>query len=263
MGTASHGDTGAHAAPENDGEDDVMSGARSVDGLRGCKTIRVVLDPYASLKGVLEILLDGLAKEPGGICSLRQSRPWLKGAWDANADAPLLTGLGFKAGDQVANDPYAALIIVAGRIHSRAEELAPIRLHGEPFNLCAAPINADEHLVSLRMSSIAFNTAGHASRGDCAAAIFHQWRKRAQSPPGRIGNADGQRKKGGPPKQPARMRSQQEVVAAALARRSPGSPTAIHEEQSDAGFALSLARGQLGAPPLPSSERARIGAKLG
>ena len=153
MGAAPHGDTGAHAAAENDGEDDVMSGARSVDGLGGCKTIRVVLDPYVSLKGVHEILLDGLAEKPGGICSLRQSRPRLERAWDANADAALSTGLGFKAGDQVANDPDAALIIVAGRIHSRAEELAPIGLHGEPFDLCAAPINADEHLVSLQMSS--------------------------------------------------------------------------------------------------------------
>ena len=68
----------------------------------------------------------GLPRAEVEIGALRQSRPRLKGSWDANADAPLLTGLGFKAGAQVANDPYAALIIVAGRIHSRAEELAPI-----------------------------------------------------------------------------------------------------------------------------------------
>src|SRR5580698_3844768 len=49
---AAHGDTRAHAASEDDGEHDIVSGARSVDGFRGGETVSVVLDPYFSLKGV-------------------------------------------------------------------------------------------------------------------------------------------------------------------------------------------------------------------
>jgi hypothetical protein len=149
MSAAPHGDPGAHAAAEDDGEHDVVSGARPIDSLRGRETIRVVLDAYVPLKSVQEILLDGLAEKPGGIRSLPQSRTRLQRAWDANADAPFPTGLGFEASDQIANGSDAALIIVPGRIHSRTQNLATIGLHGDRFDFCASPIDADQHVVSL------------------------------------------------------------------------------------------------------------------
>jgi hypothetical protein len=39
---------------------------------------------------------------------------------------------------------------MARRIHPDAEEFAPVGLHGDPFDLGAAPINADEHSGFLR-----------------------------------------------------------------------------------------------------------------
>src|SRR5436190_3262987 len=124
---------------EDHAEDDVRALAGAVDRLRKREAVGVVVQAHLAAQQPLEVLLERLAGEPGGVGVLDQTRAAREGPWDADTDR---AGADFR--HQRSDGLQRRGVIPTRRQHSLAEYLAAL-VEAQRLDLRAAEINTDSH----------------------------------------------------------------------------------------------------------------------
>ncbi len=110
-----YNDSSAHACPENHTEDDAGFRSRTINGLRKCEAIRVILHAYRPPQPGLKVAVEGLAIQDSAVRILKQSSGGRDRPRGGNAHCTGLSCLSFRERDQLGYSVQDAWVVSDGR----------------------------------------------------------------------------------------------------------------------------------------------------
>ena len=151
-GKAADDEAAADAGAEDHPEHHVGSGGGAVGGLGDGETVGVVGKTNRAPERHSQIRLERSTDEPGGIGVLDQAGGGRDGAGDGDADACRGAGACLEAGDQFGDGGDGGLVTAGRRGDAQARLLGPVRRQRHAFDLGAAEVDADTHVMCQRWS---------------------------------------------------------------------------------------------------------------
>jgi len=142
---AVNSDSRTRSTGDDDTEHDPVPHAGTVGCLRRSEAVRIVLDSQGTFQNPKEILLYGLAVDPGGTAALADSTLGFKRTGNTDANTARSARGVLEALHDSSNERQTAVIVPAGGRLSDAQELGSVGFECDAFDLGTTPVDADEH----------------------------------------------------------------------------------------------------------------------